>query len=143
MSSNTKIVVLKMKELIYTAIFVALGIVLVLLLVFMFGSGNKKEKQAVPTYVAGVYTYSIGLGDNAVDVEVTVDESHINDVRLVNLNESITATYPLMEPAMEEIAQQVYENQSVEDVVCSEGNQYTGAVLLGGVEKALEKARVK
>ena len=36
MSSKTKIVVLRMKELIYTGIFVALGILLILLLVYMF-----------------------------------------------------------------------------------------------------------
>ena len=35
MSSKTKIVVLRMKELIYTGIFVALGILLILLLVYM------------------------------------------------------------------------------------------------------------
>ena len=36
MSAKTKIVVLHMKELIYTAIFVGLGILLVVLLLFMF-----------------------------------------------------------------------------------------------------------
>ena len=36
MSAKTKIVVLHMKELIYTAIFVALGILFVVLLVMMF-----------------------------------------------------------------------------------------------------------
>ena len=36
MSAKTKIVVLHMKELIYTAIFVGLGILLVVLLFFMF-----------------------------------------------------------------------------------------------------------
>ena len=36
MSSKTKIVVLHMKELIYTVVFVVLGILLVLLLVYMF-----------------------------------------------------------------------------------------------------------
>ena len=36
MSSKTKIVVLRMKEIIYTAIFLGLGILLVLLLFIMF-----------------------------------------------------------------------------------------------------------
>lgn len=36
MSSKTKIVVVHMKELIYTGIFILLGIVLILLLIFMF-----------------------------------------------------------------------------------------------------------
>ena len=36
MSSKTKIVVLHMKEVIYTVVFVVLGILLILLLTFMF-----------------------------------------------------------------------------------------------------------
>ena len=42
MSAKTKIVVLHMKELIYTAIFIGLGILLIALLLFMFFP--KKEK---------------------------------------------------------------------------------------------------
>ena len=50
MSSKTKIVVLKSKELIYTAIFVVLGILLISLLIYMFSpSKNKKEKEETLT----------------------------------------------------------------------------------------------
>lgn len=50
MSSKTKIVVLKSKELIYTAIFVVLGILLISLLIYMFSpSKNKKEKDETST----------------------------------------------------------------------------------------------
>ena len=44
MSSKTKIVVLHMKELIYTGIFLMLGILLLILLVSMFS-----PKESVPT----------------------------------------------------------------------------------------------
>ena len=47
MSSKTKIVVLHMKELIYTGIFLLLGIVLILLLVSMFTS-EKPQKPPAP-----------------------------------------------------------------------------------------------
>ena len=43
MSSKTKIVVLHMKEIIYTAIFVILGVLFILLLVFMFFPKNRKN----------------------------------------------------------------------------------------------------
>lgn len=43
MSSKTKIVVLHMKEIIYTAVFVALGIILIILLTFMFFPKRKKK----------------------------------------------------------------------------------------------------
>ena len=45
MSSKTKIVVLKSKELIYTAIFVILGILLVSLLIYMFSPSNGSRKD--------------------------------------------------------------------------------------------------
>ena len=42
MSSKTKIVVLHMKEIIYTAVFAILAIVFILLLLFMFLPKNKE-----------------------------------------------------------------------------------------------------
>ena len=53
MSSRTKIVVLHMKEIIYTAIFAALALLVIVLLIFMFGTGKKdsavkNEKQYTP-----------------------------------------------------------------------------------------------
>ena len=41
MSAKTKIVVLRMREVVYTAIFAALGICLIILLIFMFMKGKK------------------------------------------------------------------------------------------------------
>ena len=43
MSSRTKIVVLHMKEIIYTAIFAALALLVIVLLIFMFGTGKKTQ----------------------------------------------------------------------------------------------------
>ena len=47
MSSKTKIVVLRMKEIIYTAIFIGLAIFLILLFFFMFRS-EKKLRLPLP-----------------------------------------------------------------------------------------------
>ena len=60
MSAKTKIVVLHMKELIYTAIFVGLGILLVVLLLFMFLPKKEKDKSVeTMKYVAGDFTSCI------------------------------------------------------------------------------------
>lgn len=45
MSSKTKIIVLHMKEIIYTALFILLGILLILLLVFMFAPNRGRKKE--------------------------------------------------------------------------------------------------
>ena len=49
MSSKTKIVVLHLKELIYTGIFALLGILFIILLIIMFVPKDKKENSAVET----------------------------------------------------------------------------------------------
>ena len=48
MNSKTKIVVLHMKEIIYTVIFAVLTVLLILFLIFMFGSGHKKTPPKAP-----------------------------------------------------------------------------------------------
>ena len=144
MSSKTKIVVLRMKELIYTAIFVALGILLILLLVYMFAPKDKKAAStaAETAYTPGVYTSSITLGGNAVDVAVTVSADRIESIAFNNLSETIETMYPLMQPALDNLADQICETQSLEGLNYSEETQYTSQVILGAVERALEKAKL-
>lgn len=141
MSAKTKIVVLHMKELVYTLIFAGLGILLIVLLLFMFLPGKEKG-ESVPTmnYVAGVYTSSIAFGENTVDVQVIVDESRIQSISMENLNETVTTMYPLMQPALESISEQVIEKQSTEGITYQAENQYTSIVLLNAIENALSKA---
>lgn len=147
MEKKTKIVVFHMKELIYTGIFVALGIVLILLLVVMFmpGKGDKDKEQtksAMSQYVAGVYSTSVMLNGNAFDVEVMVDENQITSIQLNNISESVTTMYPLLEPALDNLAQQIYVNQSTEGIVYDEDNKYTSMVLLNAIDSSLQKALV-
>ena len=140
MSAKTKIVVLHMKEMIYTLIFAGLGILLILLLIFMFLPKESKKTAETMNYVAGVYTSTIQFNDNTLDVQVVVDESRIQSVSLVNLDETVTTMYPLMEPAVQEIASQVCEKQSTDNIAYSEDNPYTSMVILNAVKSALKKA---
>lgn len=149
MSSKTKIVVLHMKEVIYTAIFLLLALVTIVLLVVMFGGREKKNAQAAAAtstetlYTPGVYTASIELNGNSFDVQVTVDKDHINSIELINLSEVATAMYPLMEPTLEDIASQIYASQSTENITYSDDNKYTSLLLLDAVRSALSKAEVQ
>ncbi|MDE7435738.1 MAG: hypothetical protein K2N01_07985 [Lachnospiraceae bacterium] len=142
MSAKTKIVVLRMKELVYTGIFAVLGILLVLLLIYMFAPKKEEASEETMKYVAGVYTSSIVFQDRTVDVEVVVDENAIKSISLVNLDETVTAMYPLMEPALEQLTEQILETQSTENLTYSDDNQYTSMVLLRAIDQALEKAEI-
>lgn len=157
MSAKTKIMVIKMRELIYTAIFLVLIVLLAILLLFMFRPASKEisntslqteqkesdAKKDTSQYIAGIYTTPITLGASSVDVEVTVDENHINAIRLVNLSEAATAMYPLVSPSLEEIAFQICEKQSLENITCPESNKYTSQMLLNAISQALENARIE
>lgn len=144
MSSKTKIVVLHLKELIYTGIFVLLGILFLVLMIIMFLPAKQGGKPArsddVERYVPGKYTTSLQIGQTGVDVEVVVDSSCVTSVRLVNLNEMVTTMYPLMEPCLETIADQIYEKQSLDDIIYSDENKYTSMLLLNAIQSALDKA---
>lgn len=139
MSSKTKIIVLHMKEIVYTGIFLVLGILLVFLLFFMFHS-NDALTTSSSVYQPGIYTSTIGLSNASLEVEVTVDETRITSIGFSNLDEAITTSYPLIEPAMEDIANQVYELQSLENITYSSDNQYTSQVIIDAIDHALSKA---
>lgn len=192
MSAKTKIVVLRMKELIYTGIFVALGILLIILLIIMFLPGKETPSSSGPqssgstgqdtsldnttstsqsastlgttitdtptlgtpasstdvtaastttAYIPGIYTTELVLNDQTIDVEVIVDQSSITSVRLVNLSETITTMYPLLEPTFQTICTQVYETQSVEGITYETENKYTSLVLLEAIRNSLDKAQ--
>lgn len=143
MESKPKILVFKMREVIYTGIFVALGVVLIILLVLMFGT-KKETKVRTPIstdkYTAGVYTSPVTLGDTVVDVEVTVDGDHINSIRLNSLSETTSTMYPLVQPAVEELSRQILANQSTDGITWESSGKYTAQVILGAIEKALDRA---
>ena len=143
MSGKTKIVVLHMKEVVYTIIFLILAIIMAVLLYVMFG--QKKDESAAASssflYIPGVYTSSIHLNDNTFDMEVTVDADRIKQVRLVNLSESTTAMFPLMEPTLDGLAEQLCDTQSLDDITYSEDNKYTSLLLINAISEALDKAK--
>lgn len=144
MSAKTKIIVLKMKSIIFTTVMIGLGIILLILILTVVIPQNSKEgRKSVDTasYVPGVYTSSVQLNDTAIDVMVTVDENNINNIELVNLDEKVETMYPLIGPAMEDLSNQIIENQSTEDITYPTTSQYTSIVLMNAVEDALKKAR--
>ncbi len=146
MSAKTKIVVLKMKELIFTGILVLLILLLIILfLAFVFPKETPKEEPTVPTskYAPGVYTSSVMLGDTAADVQVIVDENNINSVALINLSESVETMYPLVKPAMEDLSSQILDTQSLENITYSQNSQYTSIVLMNAIQDAIEKASLE
>lgn len=133
-----------MKEIIYTAIFVGLGILLITLFLVMFRPKNNSiTTSGDPVlYVPGVYSSAITLNNQDINVEITVDSKKITSVTLVPLSEAVTTMYPLMQPAMDNLSEQIIKNQSTKNLSYSTDTKYTSSVLLKAVNKAIAKAEI-
>ena len=215
MSSKTKIVVFKAKELIYTGIFIVLGILLVCLLIYMFSSKNKEQKKqpnsstaqnvisdgaeakvstegyiqettegsvagsiqetseasaeesiqetsegsaetiaeefteqpaSQPTtdapmqmaYQPGVYTTVMSLGGYDLAVTVTVDADRISHVDIANMDETVTAMYPLLPTALDSVNAQITGVRSIDEITYPEDQAYTTILICDAIRRALE-----
>lgn len=184
MSANTKIVVLRRKELLYTGIFAALGVLFVILLLMLLLPGKGADtssgapdspdstaETAMPdnvadlgrssqfsaaedastgavadadnTYIPGIYTTELILGSETANVEVIVNDHAITSVSLADPSETLTTMYPLLEPTMESLNDQLCEMQDPSQVTYSAETRYTSLVLLEAVKASLEKAKPK
>ena len=165
MNQKPKIFVFKLRELIYTLVLLFLAILLIVCLVLMFTgksretnslAQNQSERSASDSaasdtaenaaaasaeYTPGIYTSAVTLGDSAADIEVTVDADRIKAIRLVNLSEAAAASYPLVTPSLDHIAEQILASQSLEGITCPQENKYTSQILLSAITAALEKAQ--
>lgn len=149
--SSTKLIVLKSKELIYTAILLALVIVFVIILITMFRgkdsddtSGSARSiatsAQTDPSpkldeihYTPGTYSSSLVLGENTLSVMVTVDEDYITDVSFKQVDETVTTMYPLLETALEDINTQLH-------YISSGDSTYTTRLIIDSIRNALKDA---
>ena len=200
MSANTKIVVLRRKELLYTGIFAALGMLFVILLLMLLLPGKAADTSGTPdspdstaetvmpdnvadlgrssqfsdaedvstgasadtgaidnagavldsasgsagtanTYIPGIYTTELILGSETVNVEVIVNDHAITSLSLADPDETLTTMYPLLEPTMDSLSEQICETQDLSQVTYSAETRYTSLVLLEAVKASLEKAK--
>ena len=141
--SKTKIVVLRMKEVVYTAVFVGLGILLLIVLFFMFGRQNSPKSESTQSnisnesstykndavYRAGIYESQFVIGENTINLEVALDEEQVKSVKVKNLDESVETMYPLMKSAVKDVSKQLSSGVSIDEVVLSKNSMYTELVL--------------
>ncbi len=126
----------------YIPILAAASAALILLLIFTlhFWKNNSDDKETAK-YESDVYTSSMVLNNQAIDVKVVVDENRIKSISLNNLDETMAAMYPLIQPALDNISRQIYEKQSLEGITYEETNMYTSAVLMKAIQEALSRAQ--
>ena len=160
--SQTKIVVIPFKKLLIGVVIAAIIIAFIIFAVIRLGSNSSdnsrnttKPKSSTvnassnietpldnadaPKFCPGVYTASILLDGNPVDIQVTVDSSNINSIELVNLSESITTMYPKLTTSFDEVAAKVMEAGTT-NITYDSANRYTYSVFIEAISAALKKA---
>ena len=143
MSSQTHIVVLKMRSLIYTAVFLFLLVVFGILIFLMFRKDENTSVDAdasVISYSPGCYSSVMPLGDTSIGVNVTVSSERIESIRLDPLSDEVSKQFPLLAPAMESLNRQILEKQSLDAIEYDENMQYTQSALTDTIRLALKKA---
>ncbi|MGN0367532.1 MAG: hypothetical protein ACI4EK_02025 [Wujia sp.] len=150
MSSNTKIIVLKAKELIYGGILFVLGILLALLLIYMFTRDKESGKEDASTsqttqetavFMPGVYSTCLSLGGTNLELQTNIDESGVTSLSLVSLDETVAAMYPLMQPTLDEINRQLANHTDLDSITCSADSKYTTILILEAAREAEKLAR--
>lgn len=148
---QTKILVLRKNRLVIGLL--ALCAVLLLLFFFVFRSSSGDPAPAAPnpplsqqppaTYRAGVYTSTVALGDSLLNLELVLDSNHINSVRLINLEESVATMYPLIEPSLDALAEQLVGGVEPADVRLDDNKKYTQSLLMEVINATLKKAAIE
>lgn len=108
MSSSTKIVVLKLKELVIACVLAVLAVILLVLFIIHITSGTRKmpDEASLGTFSPGVYTTSVTLSGNTMELAVTVDSDTVKSIRLVNTAETVETMYPLISSSLEALEKQ-------------------------------------
>ncbi len=157
MSGKTKILVLHMKEVIYTGIFIFLGLIFLVLLAIMFlpkrtqvnsssqtyeetTSTATSQEQSTSEYTPGIYTATLEVSGNSLEMQVIIEQNGITDVSFTHLDEAVETMFPLFTPVLESIAEQLKSGVALEDIAYEDSQKYTAGVLLDTLEKVLETA---
>ncbi|MGE4214293.1 MAG: hypothetical protein AB7E42_05900 [Anaerotignaceae bacterium] len=134
---GSKFMVIKLKELMKTAVFAVLGVAIIVALIY-FAVGRLGDSQAV--YNPGVYSSQIELQNGNVLVEVKVGKTKIKKVSVSSDSETVPVFYPLFNTVAEDIGKQVVKQQTTQLEIEGDGS-VTTALILDAVDESLAQAR--
>ncbi|MFR4318749.1 MAG: hypothetical protein ACLT2Z_04570 [Eubacterium sp.] len=76
-----------------------------------------------------------------MEISVTLDKDHINSISVNNVSDNITTMYPLVEPAFNDIAKQIVDTQSIDNIQFSKDSQYTYSMLYNAIVDTINKGK--
>lgn len=160
MSGKTKIVVLRMRQVVTALLFVGIGILLAIILITNFAN-ERQDKEILlenpedtegtinsttlegALYIPGTYSTQIVLGKENVLLSVTVDQNTIQKVELTEKTEAVDTLYPLLEPTLAQINEKLSETGTLDETLEQTENRYTSMVLLQAIRSSLGQAKAE
>ena len=134
---STKFVVVKAKELIKTAVFAVLGVIILVGLITFFLHMGDEENTGM--YRDGTYYGEMELGGEITEIAVEIKNGEIADVSMEEPAEAVAVFYPLLETAAEEVGQAVVATQSLTVEVAPE-NAHSAQLVLDTIAECLQQA---
>ena len=134
---STKFVVVKAKELIKTAVFAVLGVIILVGLITFFLHMGDEENTGM--YRDGTYYGEMELGGEITEIAVEIKNGEIADVSMEEPAEAVAVFYPLLETAAEEVGQAVVATQSLTVEVEPE-NAHSAQLILDTIAECLQQA---
>lgn len=134
---STKFVVVKAKELVKTAVFAVLGVIIIVGLITFFLNMGKDEETGL--YRDGTYYGEMQVGQERAEIAVRVEDGVIADISMEKPDEAVAAFYPLLETTAEEVGRAVVATQSLTVAVDAE-NAHSAQLVLNAIAEGLAKA---
>ena len=134
---STKFVVVKARELVKTAVFAILGVIIIVGLITFFLHMGDDENTGM--YRDGTYYGEVKTGGEITEIAVKVKDGQIADISMNEPAEAVAVFYPLLETAVEEVGREVVATQSL-TVEVSPENAYSAQLILDAVAECLQKA---
>ena len=134
--SKTKFMVIKLKELVKTAVFAIIGAAIIIALIIMLVPKNADAK-----YKSGTYTTNVSLGDETAAVSLTFSENEITDVNFIPTSNALEVFYPLAQTTADEICAQILSEQTTQGIDLASEYSVTGELIIGAADACIERAK--
>ena len=133
--SHSRFIVVKLKDIIKTAVFIALAIALIAVLTVFLNKAVFSEAR----YSPGTYTSVMYFGDEEVSVSVTVNKNRIKDITVSEPSETVAVFYPLLSASAKDVCSKVLEEQTTE-IDVSSSNPVTEGLVLDAIKECISLA---
>lgn len=101
---------------------------------------NEMEDKQV--YEAGIYIREILLANSAIKIQIFLDERNVTSVEIIEEDTVMSAMYPLIEPSIKRISEELSAGKSVDEYTFSESSYYTEKILLDAISEILQEHKI-